>query len=141
MHCSAELACVNPEQAGLIWPRVAARVQRAILRTGLCSFDDVEREVLTGRALLWLAPGPDGSATAIHAGATTRLEQTDAGKVCVIVACEGQTMARWLPLISGIETYAKTEGCRGMRIYGRKGWQRVLDGYRQSHVLIEKELR
>ena len=141
MRCSAELACVDPGQVGLIWPEVAPRLRRAILRTGLSAFADVERDVLDGRALLWLALSQSNGEIVIDAVATTRLERTDAGKVCVIVACEGRGRHRWLPLISGIETYAKTEGCRGMRIYGRKGWLRALDGYRHTHVIIQKELR
>ncbi|WP_257168573.1 hypothetical protein [Bradyrhizobium sp. SRS-191] len=141
MHCSAELACVDPGQVGLIWPLVAARVRRAVARTKLSAFADVEREVLDGCALLWLALGRDAGVVVIEAVATTRLEATDAGKVCVIVACAGSECRRWLSLIGGIEAYAKAEGCRSVRIFGRKGWQRVLDGYAQTHVVMEKEMR
>ena len=141
MRCSAELACVDPRQIGLIWPQVAARLRRAILRTGLSAFVDVERDVLDGRALLWLALSRDSEEVAIDAVATTRLEQTDRGKVCVIVACEGRGRHRWLPLIGGIESYARAEGCCSVRIFGRKGWRRVLDDYQQTHVIIQKELR
>lgn len=140
MRCSAELACVDPGQVGLIWPQVAHRLQRAISRTGLSAFVDVERDVLDGRALLWLALSQSDGEVVIDAVATTRLERTDAGKVCVIVACEGRGRHRWLPLIGGIEAYAKAEGCRSVRIFGRKGWQRVLDGYAQTHVIMEKEM-
>jgi hypothetical protein len=125
----------------LIWPQVAPRLRRAILRTGLSAFADVERDVLDGRALLWLALSQSDGEIVIDAVATTRLEQTDAGKVCVIVACEGRGRHRWLPLIGGIEAYAKAEGCRSVRIFGRNGWQRVLGGYRHTHVIIQKELR
>jgi len=141
MRCSAELACVDPDQVALIWPQVAPRLRQAILRTGLSAFADVEHDVLNGFALLWLAMSREDAAFAIDAVATTRLEQTDAGKVCVIVACEGKARRRWLPLIRGIEAYAKAEGCRSVRIFGRRGWQRVLDGYAQTHVIIQKELR
>ncbi len=141
MRCSAELACVDPDQVGLIWPRVAQRLQCAISRTGLSAFADVERDIRQGRALLWLALSRDEGEVAIDAVATTRIEQTDAGKVCVIVACEGRRRHRWLPLIGGIEAYAKAEGCQRVRIFGRKGWQRVLEGYAQTHVIMEKETR
>ncbi|GLH77487.1 hypothetical protein SSBR45G_23950 [Bradyrhizobium sp. SSBR45G] len=141
MRCSAELACVDPGQVGLIWPQVAARVRRAVLRTGLSAFADIERDVLAGRALLWLALSRDGDTVAILSVATTRIEVTETGKICVIVACQGRDRRRWLPLIGGIETYARAEGCRSVRIFGRKGWQRVLDGYAQTHVIMEKEMR
>ena len=96
MPCSVDLACVDPGQVGMIWPRVAPRLRRAIRRTGLSAFADIERDVLAGRALLWLALSGASGAAAIDAVAATRLELTETGMVCVITACEGQTMARWL---------------------------------------------
>lgn len=76
----------------------------------------------------------------IDAVAVTCLQLTDVGKVCVITACAGNNMSRWLPLISGIETYAKEEGCTCVRIFGRKGWLRALKGYRAKFVILDKEL-
>jgi hypothetical protein len=90
--------------------------------------------------LLWLALSGKGEDFTVEAVAATRLELTDMGRICVITACEGKHMARWLHLIRGIEHYAKAEGCRCVRIFGRKGWLRVLDGYGQTHVIIDKAL-
>jgi hypothetical protein len=45
-----------------------------------------------------------------------------------------------LPLLQKLEAFAKAEGCAVMRIFGRKGWHRVLDGYHVEHVVLEKEL-
>jgi hypothetical protein len=136
----AILACINPDSLRCIWPVAKPLLRRATLRTGLCAFADIEQDILVGKALLWLALSGTRDDVTIDAVATTRLELTDAGKVCVITACAGKDMARWLPLIRGIEDYAKAEGCRRVRIFGRKGWLRVLDGYRQTHVVIDKRL-
>src|SRR5262249_44067694 len=100
---------------------------------------DIEREILSGDALLWIAVN-EGSATTIEAVASTRLQQTDAGKVCVITACAGINMSRWLPLVAGIEAYARDESCKRVRIFGREGWLRVLDGYSQTNVVLDKQL-
>ncbi|WFU35664.1 hypothetical protein QA635_15145 [Bradyrhizobium brasilense] len=96
----------------------------------------MEADILSGRGLLWLAW--DGRA--IQAAATTVLINSEIGKVCVITACGGTGMKRWLPLLNGIESYARDEGCTRVRIYGRKGWLRVLDGYRAKHVIMDKEI-
>jgi hypothetical protein len=137
---NTRLTCVDPKLNPVIWGTVHTHVRRAVFRTNLCAFSEIERDVLTGKALVWLAlSGTCGDVT-IHAVACTRLELTDAGKVCVITACQGKEMARWLPLIRGIEDYAKAEGCRCVRIFGRKGWLRVLDGYRQTYVILDKTL-
>jgi hypothetical protein len=140
MPSSAELICVDPVRVHEIWPLAEPLLSRAIARTGLSAFCDVEREILCGNALLWLAVEGEGSKIAILAAASTRLQQTDAEKVCVITACAGKDMPRWLGLIAHIEEFARNEGCNCVRIYGRKGWRRALDGYEQRHVILDKEL-
>jgi len=135
-----ELVCVDPADVRRIFPLIASRVRVAMRRTGLSDFWSIESDALSGHSLLWLALSGTRDAVTINAVAVTRLELTDAGKVCVITACQGKGMTRWLPLISGIENYATAEGCRCVRIFGRKGWLRVLDGYEQKHVIMDKEL-
>jgi hypothetical protein len=85
--------------------------------------------------LVWLAVDDKE----IMAVATTHLVRPRE-KVCVLTACAGREREQWLPLFARIEQYAKDEGCTKMRIYGRKGWERVLDGYRVEHVILEKVL-
>ncbi|MBR0814921.1 hypothetical protein JQ544_25555 [Bradyrhizobium diazoefficiens] len=111
-------------------------MERAIVTTGLSSFAAIEHDILVGASLLWVA----SNGAVIEAAAATSLQQTDSGKICVITACAGTGMARWLPLIRGIEAYAQAEGCRCVRIFGRKGWARVLEGYRQTYAIIDKRL-
>lgn len=138
----AELVCVDPKRIDEIWPHVAPLLRKAIQRTGLSAFADIERDILNGYALLWLAVSLDGETGCllIDAAASISLQRTDAGKVCVITACAGANMSRWTPLIAGIEAYAKNEGCKCVRIFGRKGWLRALAGYREKQVILDKEL-
>ncbi len=135
-HHGAQLVCVEPEHVREVWPLVAPLIERAIVTTGLSAFATIERDILLGTSLLWIA----WNGVVIEAAAATSLQQTDAGKVCVITACAGTGMSRWLPLIRGIEAYAQAEGCRCVRIFGRKGWARVLEGYEQTYAIIDKRL-
>jgi hypothetical protein len=139
MPSSAELVCVDPRRVHEIWPHVAPLLRKAILRTGLAAFDDIQREILNGHALLWIAVSREASRLAIDAAASTSLQRTDAGKVCVITACAGANMSRWLPLIADIESYAKDEGCTCVRIFGRQGWLRGLEGYRAKYLILDKD--
>ena len=136
MHCSAELVCVDPDQVHEIWPYIAPLLKVACTRTGLNAFADIAADILSGCGLLWLA----WSGQAIEAAAATILINSEIGKVCVITVCSGRGMARWLPLITEIENYARAEGCVCVRIYGRKGWLRALDGYEAKHIIMDKEL-
>jgi hypothetical protein len=127
---SVDLLCVNPADIAKTWPLARDLIRAAIERTDLSDFADIEKDVLEGRQLLWLA-----ISDRVEAAATTHLSRG----VCTLTACSGHQMERWLPLFATIEKYAKAEGCK-MRIYGRPGWERVLDGYRREYVILEKVL-
>lgn len=47
---------------------------------------------------------------------------------CLILCCGGENMSRWIDDIEIIERWARYNNKPEMRIYGRKGWARVL-GY------------
>ena len=130
---SVDLCCCDPATVHQIWPQAAPLIRSAIERTDLSDFADIEYDVLSGDQLLWLAISDH-----IEAAATTHLVKTRGKPVCILTACSGAQRDRWLPLFAQIEKYAKDEGARCMRIYGRKGWERVLDGYRVEHVILEK---
>lgn len=134
MPSSVDLFCVDPKNIHQIWSQAGPLIRSAIERTGLSEFAGIEKEVLAGDQLLWLALSDH-----IEAAATTKLVKIGGRKICILVACSGQQRERWLPLFARIEKYAQDEGCATMRIFGRKGWQRVLNGYRVEHVILEKE--
>jgi hypothetical protein len=136
LPASVELVCVDPKRVHEIWPHVAALIHRAVKRTDLSHIRDIADDVLRGDGLLWIAW--DGHT--VKAAATTSLIRTERNLVCMLTACGGDDMRLWLPLLAKIEAYAKAEGCACVRIYGRKGWARVLDGYRIDHVILGKAL-
>lgn len=90
---------------------------------------------MTGDYLLWTAW--DGR---VLGAWVTQVSSANGVKVCTIVACGGQSLARWRHLIWAVEDHAKQAGCAAVRIIGRKGWLRALDGFRQRAVVLEKEL-
>ena len=134
---SPRLVCVPPDRAAAIWPHDAL-IHAAMKRGGLSSFRPVEASVLAGDALLWLAWDP--GAARITAAAVTELHATEWRKVCVLVACGGAGVDRWIALLEGIEAYARAAGCSAVRIMGRKGWIRLLGDYRVKRIVLEKDL-
>lgn len=131
----AELACIDPAKVKHYWPQVSGWVEAAIKRGDLGKFSEVERDVLTGGALLWLVLDPQ-----ICAAIVTQIVIVESGKCCVIVAAGGRGVIEASPLLSHIEDYARREGCRKTRIMGRKGWVRALQQYKQTRVVLDKEL-
>jgi hypothetical protein len=136
MPSSAELVCVDPRRVCEIWPYIAPLLKTACQRTQLNAFADIEADILAGRSLLWLA----WNGRTIEAAAATILINSEIGKVCVITVCGGRSMECWLPLTGQIENYARNEACARVRIYGRKGWLRVLGDYESKYVIMDKEL-
>lgn len=136
MPCTVDLVPVDPSLVAGVWPHARHLVKRAMDRTKLGNFADIEREVLGGLQMLWLA----WNGTAIEAAAVTRLVDINHERICIIVACGGNNRARWLPLIAGIEQFARDEGCAAVRIIGRKGWQRILSEYRADYVVMDRKL-
>jgi hypothetical protein len=136
MSASADLCCVDPARVATLWPHVAHLIRRAMERGGMGRFADVERDVLTANAYLWLAI----DAGAVLAAAVTQVTQENDHRLCTIVACGGNGWARWGGLIAGLEDYARAENCARMEIAGRPGWLRRLAGYRLAKIVIRKDL-
>lgn len=136
MCASVEAVCVDPRQVEPIWECVKHWIKRAMERGDLGTFEAVEDDVIAGQALLWLV----WNAPQIQGAAVTQIVATQNSRVCVIVACGGDNMRLWLPLIEKIESYARDEGCDAVRILGRKGWMRVLKSYSAPAIILERRL-
>lgn len=121
---------------GELWPHVRRMVCASFEKSDLGRASDLDTEVISGRALLWIIHDIGEIACAL----VTRLETTDKGRVCAILAIGGNGSKRWLPLIAGIEKYAITEDCHCVRFIGRKGWKRVLPEYREVGVVMERRI-
>jgi len=133
---SAELACVPPHDIGQLWPHMAHFIRRAMEKGGMGRFEDVERDVLTENAYLWVAIEDGG----ILAAAVTQVTDPKDCRLCTIVACGGHDWERFGHLIEGLEKYARAEGCTRIEIAGRPGWLRRLPDYKLAKVVIRKEL-
>ena len=124
--------CVDPARISEFWPHFKHLIDRAIIRVGRADPLIVESRVLDGNLLLWLAY--DGQI--VHGAAVTELDDG----ICTIVACGGENLSLWLPLINDLEQFARDEGCKSVQIIGRKGWVRVLKNYKTKAVILERKL-
>lgn len=131
-----ELVCVNPAYVDEVWPHVAHFAKQALVRGDLGTFDALERDVLSGEALLWLA----WCSPVIEAIAVTQLVTTERSRACEIRACGGTRPHRWLGLLEQIEGYARAQHCTCTRIFGRRGWSRLLKNYRATKIILERRL-
>lgn len=61
-------------------------------------------------------------------------------RVCRIWLAAGDMDELTGEMLPDVEDWAKAEGCATVEIIGRKGWTRVLKGYREPVAVLEKEL-
>ena len=128
--------CVDPAYAAQIWPSVRQMILTAMLRGGLSEFTDVERDILRGLSLLWIAwDGHD-----VIAAAVTRLDIVNGARIGTIVACGGSDLKRFGDLRMKLEQHFRDEGCMSARICGRKGWVRHYPDYKVKSIIMEKAL-
>lgn len=131
-----KLVCVDPERIYETWPHVEHLIRPAMIRSGEMIVLDVLRNLASKRFLMWLIW--DGEE--IAGSVITELADTISGRICTIVFMGGKDRRRWLHLLKEIEDYARAEHCRAMRLYGRKGWKRVLRDYSETRIVLEKDL-
>lgn len=131
-----DAVCVDPKQVHIVWPEVSHWIRRAFQRGDLGRFDAVEQDVLNGGSLLWLV----WNDPRIEGAAVTQIYETERSLVCEIRACGGGGFKQWVQLIERIEGYARDERCDVVRIFGRKGWMRVLKDYSAPKIILEKRL-
>ncbi len=126
IHC----ICIDPAHVARVWPLVSHLIRAAMHKGRISEFADVERAVLEGAQLLWVA----ADTRAIWAAAVTQLTRANGETFCTIVACGGRERARWLPLKAELEAFAKAEGCAAIRIHGRWGGAREFPDYRLTRI-------
>ena len=75
----------------------------------------------------------------LEAALVTKI-QTDAhSHYCLLLSCGGENPRHWAGHLPQVEEWARSHGCTEMRIYGRRGWAKLL-GYDEVAVKMRKAL-
>jgi hypothetical protein len=123
-----------------IWPKVEAQLRRACDRAdGRYAVDDVLAALLRREMQLWIAVNrsdPDR----IEAVCVTEIVNYPQEKRCGLVFCAGRNPGHWLDHLDGIATWARAQGCTALELQGRPGWERLLEGWEKTHVLLRKRI-
>ena len=126
----SELVCYLPEHIPHVWDDVHSLIQKALDRGSRYNRTDIFYGLLEGTMQLW-AHHNNG----IEAALVTKLDDD----YCLLLACGGKNMAKWQEYLGLVEDWARSKGCKEMRIYGRLGWAKALD-YNVDYVKLSKRL-
>ena len=135
---SVIVSAVEPGMARSIWDRVSDMIDVGYSAGDDFMPKDILERIRYGQVLLWIAI--DDESGNIIAAMTTELVPMRSGLVCWMCQCGGDRMQDLKRFHVQIEEYAKAEGCVKVILKGRRGWERVLEGYRVRTVTLEKAI-
>lgn len=131
------LTGVRSEKIGGLWPRVRPFVDRALSHAGgRYAPDDVLAALLRAQMQLWTAISENG----IEAVLVTEIIDYPRRRRCNLFLSAGNALEACLEHLPAIEAWARAQGCDAIEASGRPGWERVLPGFRRTHVMLEKAL-
>ena len=131
------IAGVPRDTLSAIWQHVHRHLAECVkLSMGEFTNEMLWDRLTEGKFQLWLAT--DG--TTVEGITITEVPAAPSPYV-TIVFCYGQNGMEWVKdMEREIGEWAKSLGKSKLRIVGRKGWLRVLDGYEETHRVMERSL-
>lgn len=128
--------CLGPEQIDNLWPEYGHHLMR-YQREGWAFAGEIRDSLKAAERQLW-----GYQSDRITGIAVTQIIETPRGKCCewYAVISDGGTAEQFAQVKAEIERWAKSVGCRYMRLQGRRGWLKRMKDYRQTGVVMEKEI-
>jgi hypothetical protein len=121
-----------------LWLHAKPHIERFSSETMLISPDDMYRDISTGDKQLWMTEAEG----IVNAVVITQIYPTQKGSICCVwAACGNSGIESLVKVLGEIEKWARSIDCVALEIRGRKGWSRVLPQFKQTGVLLEKDLR
>lgn len=124
--------CLGAEQCDELWDDYAHHIYR-LEREDRCCASEVREDLRLKKKQLWgVQEGREILGIVI-----TAIQ----GSTCEIwAACGSASKDDMRAAHQAIEEWAREINCKRMRIQGRRGWSRLFKEYRQTGVILTKEL-
>lgn len=121
----------------MVWRYVEPHLKRAIIQQDEYTPEEVRSNLRRAKSQLWASLNDDGQ---IEAALVTQIKKTADGRLyCLLQACGGDNLEGWSKYLPAVEEWARSKGCDEMRVYGRRGWAKVL-GYEPTMTKLSKKL-
>lgn len=118
---SVKIYTYLPEQIPRVWPHVRDYLESSLSEDSYHSLQDIYDNLLLNNFQLWTPVTVD-----ILAAVVTFIQYSQEGMVCTVLCCGGRDIETWGEQTwKEIETHARDEGCKALRVWGRKGWAKM----------------
>ena len=100
--------------------------------------EDILRHLTQGDWRLWVAIEENTAVAAM----TVQFVYYPRDKVCRIVTIGGDRLYEWFTPENQeqLESWARSEGCSHIDLFGRKGWRKVLRDFEEVEILMRKKI-
>lgn len=120
-----------------VWPSIEPLLSAFEASMGTASAEEIRTQAREGYAQIWGVATPQG----VKGVCVTRIHETPRNRFCSIwVAYGNDVFGDLMTVYQAIEDWASELGCTAVQINGRRGWQRVLPGFKETAVVLEKSL-
>ena len=126
-----KFSCYQWHEIPFVWPLYRDQVQKALDEGSDYTLDEIFQGLSNREMQLW--------AYGIDAALVTSVKNQHNRRYCLLLALGGENMREWLGCLDHIENWAREQGCTEMRIYGRRGWSKLL-GYDIQWTMMSKPL-
>jgi hypothetical protein len=119
------LVCVPKSQVWMLSSSVWDMLKPALERQHhMTSIDRLRKDCASGNSQLWFVTPED--TLQVLAIAVTEVLQYPGKRMFCIGWLGGSQMRRWIDFFEVFVDLAKRQGCDGIEVHGRRGWERVL---------------
>lgn len=128
------IVCYPSHDIPQIWPHIRPYIQKALDCGSNWSIGRAYEALTSAKAQCWTWQDPD-----LRAVLVTSLE----GSHCFLVALGGEGMAVWFGALEEVEKFARDNGCKSLKVIGRRGWSRMgfdVVGRDGDHYVMERDL-
>lgn len=125
----SKLRLYQPNDIHLVWDDVRPHIEAALAYSDTHTLGDIAEGLISGSMTLWTYGEVEAALVA---------EIID--DFCQIITLGGKGIERYFHYLDVIEQWAKDNGCKEMRVYGRRGWVRMLKDYDEKYTVIGKRL-
>lgn len=116
---------------GPVWKWASKHIQKGLDRGSCYTLSQIHTGLLKGDMQLWTWGN--------KASLVTTIQTDNMNTFCLLLAAGGCDMSEWAGKIYLIEDWARAYDCKEMRIYGRRGWAKVLN-YKIDYTRLSRQL-
>jgi hypothetical protein len=131
VESESELVCYLPEYIPHVWAEVHPFIGTALERGSIYNRTQIFDGLIDSTMQLWTSQR-DGE---IEACLVTKIEED----YCLLLACAGENMQEWGKYFTILEDWAKSNGCKSLRIHGRVGWAKAF-GFEIEYAVMRRDL-